>query len=148
MSATTVVSSSAITTASHTPTTPINSGRMSSSTSISPNVRRKDNTADSFPFDNAVNTAEVKIFSPQNRKLNGKNQNPVLAISYTGVPFSEKKLTRGKPKTTAKPKITMETRMMNQFHPFRDVRLCCTDNLLPPTDFPFQVCRILIQNIS
>ena len=35
----------------------------------------------SFPFDKAVNVAEVKRFSPQNRKLNGKIWNPFLAIS-------------------------------------------------------------------
>ena len=63
---------SAIGTASHTPVTPKRSGSMSSNTVISPKVRRNDKIADNFPFDNAVNAAEVKIFSPQNRKLKGK----------------------------------------------------------------------------
>lgn len=68
-------------TASHTPVTPKRLGRVSNSTVINPNVRKNDRIADSFPFDNAVNTAEVKIFNPQNRKLNGKIKNPFLAIS-------------------------------------------------------------------
>ena len=53
-------------TASHTPVTPKRLGRVSNSTVINPNVRKNDRIADSFPFDNAVNTAEVKIFNPQN----------------------------------------------------------------------------------
>ena len=76
-----MVKNSAAGTASHTPVTPINSGSISKSGVISPNVRKKDNTADSFPFDSAVKAAEVKIFSPQNRKLNGKIRNPFRAIS-------------------------------------------------------------------
>ena len=79
--ATIMVISSAAGTASHTPVTPKRAGSISSSTVISPNVRRKDRIADSFPFDNAVNMAEVKIFSPQNRKLKGKIKNPFRAIS-------------------------------------------------------------------
>ena len=42
---------------------------------------KKERNADSFPFDNAVNAAELKIFSPQNRKLYGKIKNPFLVIS-------------------------------------------------------------------
>ena len=63
------------------PVTPKTFGNVSSSTVISPKVRRNDKIADSFPFDNAVNVAEVKMFSPQNRKLNGKIKNPFRAIS-------------------------------------------------------------------
>ncbi len=76
-----MVISSAIGTASHTPVTPQIFGNVSNSTVISPKVRRNDKTADSFPFDNAVNVAEVKIFNPQNRKLKGKIKNPFRAIS-------------------------------------------------------------------
>ena len=72
--------SSAIGTASHTPVTPKKLGNVSNSTVISPKVRRNDKIADSFPFDNAVNVAEVKMFSPQNKKLNGKIKNPFRAI--------------------------------------------------------------------
>lgn len=68
-------------TVSHTPVTPRSSGRISKRISISPNVLRNDNTAESFPSDKAVNTAEVKIFNPQIKKLNGKIRNPSLAIS-------------------------------------------------------------------
>ena len=74
-SATIMVISSAVGTASHTPVTPKISGNVSNSTVISPKVRRNDKIADSFPFDNAVNVAEVKIFSPRNRKLKGKIKN-------------------------------------------------------------------------
>ena len=76
-----MVMNSAIGTASHTPVTPKTFGNVSNKTVINPNVRRKDKTADSFPFDNVVNVAEVKIFSPQNRKLKGKIKNPFRAIS-------------------------------------------------------------------
>lgn len=76
-----MVISSAIGTASHTPVTPKIFGNVKSSTVISPKVRRKDKIADSFPFETAVNMAEVKIFSPQNRKLKGKIKNPFRAIS-------------------------------------------------------------------
>lgn len=63
------VSSSAIGIASHTPVTPKNSGRTSSKKVISPNVRRKDITADAFPLEHAVNRAEAKILHPENKKL-------------------------------------------------------------------------------
>ena len=76
-----MVISSAVGTASHTPITPKTLGNVSSSTVISPKVRRNDKIADSFPFDNAVNAAEVKIFSSQNKKLKGKIKNPFRAIS-------------------------------------------------------------------
>ena len=68
-------------TASHTPVTPKRFGNISSSTVIKPKVRRKDKIAEIFPFDNAVNAAEVKIFCPQNRKLKEKSKNPFLVIS-------------------------------------------------------------------
>ena len=54
-----MVISSAVGTASHTPVTPKTLGNVKSSTVISPNVRRNDKIADSFPFDNAVNAAIV-----------------------------------------------------------------------------------------
>ena len=76
-----MVISSAIGTANHTPVTPKTFGNVSNNTVISPKVRRNDKIADSFPFDKAVNVAEVKIFSPQNRKLKGKIKNPFRAIS-------------------------------------------------------------------
>lgn len=76
-----MVISSAIGTASHTPVTPQTFGNVSNSTVINPKVRRNDKIADSFPFDNAVNVAEAKIFSPQNRKLKGKIKKPFRAIS-------------------------------------------------------------------
>lgn len=75
-----MVISSAIGIASHTPVTLKIFGNIESSTIISPKVRRNDKIADSFPFDNAVNVAEVKIFSPQNKKLKGKIKNPFRAF--------------------------------------------------------------------
>ena len=75
------VIASAIGTASHTPVTPKRLGNISNSTVIRPKVRRNDKIADNFPFDNAVNIAEVKIFSPQNRKLKEKIKNTFLVIS-------------------------------------------------------------------
>lgn len=76
-----MVSSSAIGTASQTPITPISLGKITSSTRISPKVRKNDIIADIFPLDKAVYAAEVKIFNPQNKKLYGKTKNPLLAIS-------------------------------------------------------------------
>ena len=46
----------------------------------SPNVRKKERTADTFPSDNAVNIAEVKLFKPQNKKLYEKIVKPFAAI--------------------------------------------------------------------
>ena len=79
-SAAIMVISSAIGIASHTPVTLKIFGNIESSTIISPKVRRNDKISDSFPFDNAVNVAEVKIFSPQNKKLKGKIKNPFRAF--------------------------------------------------------------------
>ncbi len=45
------------------------------------NVRKHDSIADRFPFDNAVNVAEIKILQPQNKKLDEKIKNPFVAIS-------------------------------------------------------------------
>ena len=78
---TAIVSNSAAGTASHTPATPISLGSVINNIVISPKVRRKDRIADRFPSDNAVNAAEVKIFKPQNRKLNEKIGKPLRAIS-------------------------------------------------------------------
>lgn len=54
---------------------------------IKPKVRRKDISADTFPFDSAVNKAEVKILHPENRKLKLKIGKPVLVISKTFLLF-------------------------------------------------------------
>ena len=49
-------------------------------TASRPNVRKKERTADTFPFDKAVNIAEVKLFNPQNKKLYEKIAKPFAAI--------------------------------------------------------------------
>ncbi len=46
----------------------------------SPNVRKNERTADTFPFDKAVNIADVKMLNPQNRKLYEKVVKPSAAI--------------------------------------------------------------------
>ena len=45
-----------------------------------PKVRKKERTADTFPFDSAVNMAEVKLFKPLKRKLQEKIPKPFAAI--------------------------------------------------------------------
>ena len=45
-----------------------------------PKVRSRERTADTVPFDKAVNMAEVKMFRPQKRKLNEKTAKPSAAI--------------------------------------------------------------------
>ena len=60
---------SATGTASHTPVIPQIWGNSRMPPADRPNVRRKERAADTFPFDSAVNIAEVKMFKPQNRKL-------------------------------------------------------------------------------
>ena len=47
------------------------------------NVRKHDNIADSFPFDNAVNVAEIKILEPKNKKIDEKIINHFISISLT-----------------------------------------------------------------
>ena len=39
--------------------------------------------SDTFPFDSAVNMAEVNMLKPQNRKLNAKIEKPFAVIRYT-----------------------------------------------------------------
>lgn len=71
---------SAAGTASHTPVIPQIGGSSRIPTASRPNVRKKESTADTFPFDNAVNIAEVKLFKPQNKKLYEKIVKPFAAI--------------------------------------------------------------------
>ncbi len=71
---------SAIGTASHTPVIPQMCGSRRIPPASSPNVRRNERTADTLPFDKAVNIADVKLFSPQNKKLNEKIVKPFAAI--------------------------------------------------------------------
>ena len=66
--------------ANHTPVTSQNWGSIKIKAVINPNVRKKDIIADTFPFDNAVNIADVKLFKPQNRKLYEKIVKPFAAI--------------------------------------------------------------------
>lgn len=63
------VKASAIGTANHIPFISIKLGNINRLIVIKPNVRKKDSIADIFPFDNAVNIADVKILYPQKRKL-------------------------------------------------------------------------------
>lgn len=67
-------------TANHTPFTPQMWGNSRMPPASKPNVRKKDRMADIFPFDSAVNIAEVKLFRPQNRKLYEKITKPFVAI--------------------------------------------------------------------
>ena len=71
---------SATGTASHTPVIPQMRGSSRMPPVSRPNVRRNERTADSFPFDRAVNIADVKLFKPQNRKLYEKIANPSAAM--------------------------------------------------------------------
>lgn len=66
--------------ANHTPVTSKNLGSIKRKAVINPNVRKKEIIADTFPFDNAVNIADVKLFKPQNRKLYEKIVKPFAAI--------------------------------------------------------------------
>lgn len=60
---------SALGTANHIPFIFNIFGNINKPIVINPNVRRKDNIADTFLFDNAVNIDEVKILYPQKIKL-------------------------------------------------------------------------------
>ena len=60
---------SATGTASHTPVIPQKRGNKRMPPDSRPNVRKKERNADIFPFDRAVNMAEIKMFRPQNKKL-------------------------------------------------------------------------------
>ena len=77
---TTNIIPSAAGTASHTPVIPQMRGSSTIPPASRPNVRKRERTADTFPFDNAVNIAEVKLFKPQNRKLYEKIVKPLAAI--------------------------------------------------------------------
>ena len=72
---------SAMGTANHTPVIPQRADSSGIPPAVSPKVRRKDKNAETFPFDNAVNIADVKIFRPQNRKLQEKIRSPFAAIA-------------------------------------------------------------------
>ncbi len=71
---------SAIGTASHTPVIPQIRGNRRIPPASSPNVRINERAAETFPFDKAVNIADVKLFKPQNRKLYEKIVKPFAAI--------------------------------------------------------------------
>ena len=81
---------SAIGTAIHIPITPKIRGSTMMPEASRTKVLRKDRAADTLPFDSAVNMADVKMLVPQNRKLNEKIANPLVAMSYTTVAFSTK----------------------------------------------------------
>ena len=74
------ISPSAAGTASHTPAIPQIRGSNRMPPASRPNVRKKERIADTFPFDNAVNIADVKLFKPQNRKLYEKMVKPFAAL--------------------------------------------------------------------
>ena len=80
MADTTNIIPSATGTASHTPVIPQIRGSSRMPAASRPNVRRKERTADSFPFDSAVNIPEAKMFRPQNRKPYEKIAKPSAAI--------------------------------------------------------------------
>ena len=80
MADTTNIIPSAAGTASHTPVIPQIRGSNRIPPASRPNVRKKERIADTFPFDNAVNIADVKLFKPQNRKLYEKIEKPFTAI--------------------------------------------------------------------
>lgn len=82
------VTASAMGTAIHTPSIPSRRGRSKMQSGTSPNVRRKDTSADSLPFDSAVKAAEAKVLSPENRKLVENIARPALAMENTGLPGS------------------------------------------------------------
>ena len=71
---------SAAGTASHTPVISQIQGSNRMPPASRPDVRKEERTADTFPFDNAVNIADVKLFKPQNRKLYEKMVKPFAAI--------------------------------------------------------------------
>ena len=56
-------------------------GKISNAQATNKNVRQNDNTADTLPLDNAVNSADAKMFNPINKKHGANRQLPVKAIS-------------------------------------------------------------------
>lgn len=111
-----MVSSSASGTAIHIPTTSKKCGSVSNAVQIKINVRSAEITADTFPFDKAVNAAEANILKPQNKKLIEKIKKPCLAIWYTGAPFSEKRRTNGEPNSSAMAKTITEVTQIKNKH--------------------------------
>lgn len=71
---------SAAGTASQAPVIPQMLGSSRMPPASRPNVRRKERTAETLPFDSAVNIAEAKLFRPQDKKLYEKIRKPLAAM--------------------------------------------------------------------
>ena len=67
-------------TASQTPSTPHISGNIDKNKNMNKNVLKNDMSADTFPFDKAVNIAEEKILKPHNKKEYMKIRSPLYVI--------------------------------------------------------------------
>lgn len=78
---TTMVSTSAIGTASQIPGSPINMGKTTIDEVSSKKVRKNEISADITPFDSEVKSDEAKIFIPVKIKEIENNKNPFLAMS-------------------------------------------------------------------
>ena len=83
---------------------------------IKANVRKNEIKADTFPFDNAVKTADENMLKPEKRKLNTNIINPFTAILYTSSLVSVKKRTRFPPLINAKIKMNKELIIIKEIH--------------------------------
>lgn len=67
-----------------------NLGNISIPQAINTKVLKNDIIADTFPFENAVNIAVIKILIPAIKKLTPNRIKPLYPIRYTLLPFDEK----------------------------------------------------------
>ena len=65
--------------ASHTPVTPRIGGSAVSESRMNTNVRANEITAEVFPSESAVNSAEEKILNPLNKNARQKREKPSTA---------------------------------------------------------------------
>lgn len=66
--------------ASHIPSTPINNGSTNNPVKTNMKVLSNEIIAETFPFERAVNSIDVKILNPINKKLKQNMRNPSIAI--------------------------------------------------------------------
>ena len=94
------------------------------------NVLRKDNKAETFPFDKAVNIEEVKIFKPQNIKPIEKSLKPSVARWNTLLLLSANIFTIIDPPKYDIANIPNEVKKINRKQEF-NIRFCLPILSLP-----------------
>ena len=94
--------------ASQIPLTPKNFGRTNMAMVMNKKVRRKESTAEIFPLEREVNSAEAAMFMPMKRNAGENKRRPLLAMPWTEEPSRVKPVTITSEKSSAAAKTSRE----------------------------------------